>query len=80
MHRDRNNGIWSELKAKRHHKLDDDPLQNLDAMHSHLDDETHDMQKVKKDRAAVQLSRVQNMLQDMTDYNNKKTDLPKRLT
>ena len=78
MHKDRSNGTWPELKAKRHHKLDDTLLQNLDVKHSDLDDETHDMQKIKKDRAAMQLSRVQNMLQDMADYNAKKSALPEQ--
>lgn len=76
MHRDRNNGTWPELKAKRHDKFDnpkfdDVPLERLDVMHGHLDGETHDIQKVKKDKAAKHLSRVQNMFRDMADYADK---------
>ena len=67
MHRDRNTGSWPELKAKRHNKFDDAPLDSLDVMHSHLDGETHDVQKIKKDRATRQLARVQGMFKDMAD-------------
>ena len=72
MHRDRNNGSWPELKAKRNHRYDDAPLESVDVMHSHLDRETHDIQRVKKDKAAKQLSHVQNMFKDMADYADKK--------
>lgn len=80
MHRDRNHGNWTELKAKRHDKFDnpkfdDAPLESLNAMHSHLDDEARDIQKVKKDRAARHLSQVQQMLKGMTDYADKKPDV-----
>ena len=79
MHRDRKNGTWPELKSKHHDKSDkpkfeDEPLDSLNVVHSHLDGETHDTQKVKKDRAAKHLSRVQNMLKDMSDYANKNSD------
>ena len=42
MHRDRNNGTWPELKAKRHdkfdhQKFDEAPLHGSGAMHSYLD-------------------------------------------
>jgi hypothetical protein len=41
MHRDRNNGTWPELKAKRHDKFDnpkfnDVPLESLGMTHNHL--------------------------------------------
>lgn len=73
MHHDRNHGTWSELKAKRHDKFDnpkfdDEPLDSLSVMHSNLDGESDDIQKVKRDRAVKQLNRVQNMFKDMTDY------------
>lgn len=71
MHRDRNNGTWPELKAKRHHKYAEAPLESLDMMHSHLEGETYDSQKVKKDRAAKQLAHVQNLFKDMADYADK---------
>ncbi len=71
MHRDRNHGTWLELKAKRHNKLDDAPLESLGVMPSHLVGEAQDTQKIKKDRAAMQLSRVQNMLKDMADFYDK---------
>ena len=73
MHKDRNHGSWPELKAKRHDKFDDAPLDSLNVMLSHLDGESHDIQKVKKDRAAKQLSRVKNMFKDMADYANKQS-------
>ena len=76
MHRDRNNGNWTELKAKRHDKFDnpkfdDAPLDSLNMKHSHLDDDPHDIQKIKKDRAAKQLSDVKNMFKNMVDYDGK---------
>jgi hypothetical protein len=82
MHRDRNHdrnhGSWTELKAKRHDKFDnpkfdDAPLESLSVIHSHLDNETRDIQKVKKDRAAKQLSHVQHMFKGMIDYADKKS-------
>lgn len=89
MHRDRNHGTWPELKAKRHNKFDnpkfDNPmsdypkfedalLDNLNVKHDHLDGESHDIQKVKKDRAARQLSRAKNMFKDMSDYTDKNSE------
>ncbi len=71
MHRDRNNGTWPELKAKRHHGYDDAPLESMDVVRGHLDDETHDVKKVKKDRATKQLDRVHNMFKDMANYADK---------
>ena len=71
MHRDRNNGTWPELKAKRHHKYDEAPLESVDILRGHLDGEIHDIQKAKKDRAAKQLDHVQNMFKDMADYADK---------
>ena len=75
MHRnrnnDRNNGSWSELKARRHNSFDDSPTESLDKLWNHLDDETQDSHKVKKDRAAMQLADEQNMLKDMADYADK---------
>ena len=71
MHRDRNNGTWPELKAKRHNKFDEAPLESVDILRGHLDGEIHDIQKVKKDRAAKQLDHVQNMFKDMADYADK---------
>lgn len=71
MHHDRNNGTWPELKAKRHNKFGDATLESLDAMHNHLDEEKHNSQKVKNDKAVKQLSRVQNMLKDMAEYAKK---------
>ncbi len=68
MHRDRNNETWSELKAKRHHKFDDAPLDSLDVMQSQLDGETNDVQKVKYDRAA----KLATHMQDMADYADKR--------
>ena len=75
MHRDRNNGTWPELKAKRHNKFDDAPLESLHVMHSNLDGGIHGIQKVKKDRAAKQFSQVQSMFKDMVDYDNKQHKL-----
>ena len=82
MNHDRKNGTWPELKAKHHdksykpkyesRKLEDEPLDSSNELHSRLDGEMHDTQKVKKDRAAKQLSRVQNMLKDISYYANKK--------
>ena len=84
MHRDRKNGTWLELKAKIYdkfdnlkyesRKFDDTPSNSLNVVHGHLDGETHDIQKVKKDRTSKQLSRVQNMLKDMSDYANKNSE------
>ncbi len=71
MHRDRNNGTWPELKAKRHNKFDDAPQKSLEVMHGHLDGETHDSHKEKKERAAKQLADVQNMFKNMADYADK---------
>ena len=48
MHRNRNKDTWPELKAKRHNKFDDAPLENVDEMHSPLNDEIPDSQKIKK--------------------------------
>ena len=82
MHRDRKNGTWPELKAKHNYKFDnpkfenskfdDAPLDSLNVVNIHLDVESHNIQKVKKDRAAKQHSRVQNMLKDISYYANKK--------
>jgi hypothetical protein len=72
MHLDRNHGTWTELKAKRQSKFDDAPLESLDMKHNHFDGETHDIQKVKKDRAAKQLTRVQQMFKAMNEYADKK--------
>ena len=84
MNHDRKNGTWPELKAKHHDKSDkpkhenqkfeDELLDSSNEVHSRLDGEMHDTQKVKKDRAAKHLSRVQNMLKDMSDYANKNSD------
>ena len=84
MHRDRKNGTWPEIKGKHHdkfgkpkfenQKFDDEPLDRLNRVHSHLDDEMHDAQKVKKDKTAKQLSKVQSMLKDMTDYTDKNSE------
>ena len=71
MHQDRNNGPWPELKAKRHNKFHDTPLDSLNVVHSHLDGESHDIQKVKKDKAVKRLNRAQNMFKEMTDYADK---------
>ena len=72
MHRDRNNGNWPELKAKRHNnKFDDAPLKSLEVMHDHLDGVTQDSHKVKKDKAAKQLADEQDMFKDMADYADK---------
>ena len=71
MHRDRNNGTWPELKAKRHNKFDDASQKSLEVMHGHLDSETHVSQKVKEDRAAKQLADEQNMFKNMADYADK---------
>ncbi len=65
---DRNNGTWPKLKAKRHNKFDDAPLKNVDMVHSNLDGETLNSQKITKDRAPKQLSNLQNMVKDMADY------------
>ena len=73
MHRYRNNDNWPALKAKRPHRYDDVPLESVDEMHSHLDGEALDSQKIKKDRAVKQLSKVQNMFKGMADYDDKKT-------
>ena len=81
MHRDRNNGTWPELKAKRHDrfdspKFDDAPMENLSIAHRELNGEAYDSQKIQKDRAAKQLSKVQNMFKEMADYDamhNKRT-------
>lgn len=80
MHRDRNNGTWPELKAKRHDKFDnpkfdDLPIHSLDLMPNHLDGDARDIQKVKKDRAAEQLSDVKNMFKNMVDYEDKHNNL-----
>jgi hypothetical protein len=71
MHRDRNHGTWPELKARRHNKFDDEPLDSLNVMHGHLDGGFHDIQKLKKDKAAKQLSRVKTMFKDMAEYADK---------
>ena len=71
MNWDRNTGTWSELKAKRHNKFDEAPLESLDVMHSHLVGETSDSQKVKKNKTAKQLAQVKSKFKDMTDYNYK---------
>lgn len=80
MHRDRNNGTWPELKAKRHDKFDnpkfdDEPLHSLDVMPNHSDGDARDIQKVKKDRAAKQFSDVKNMFKNMVDYDDKHNKL-----
>lgn len=80
MHRDRNNGTWPELKAKRHDKFDHPkfdelPLHSLDVPQDHLHDEAHDIQKIKKDRAAKQLADVKNMFRNMVDYDDKQNNL-----
>ena len=77
MHRNRDKGTWPELKAKPHNKFDDAPLESVDEMHSPLNDEIPDSQKIKKDRAAKHLSQVQGMFKGMADYDdkqNKNTD------
>jgi hypothetical protein len=71
MHRDRNSGSWPELKAKRHNKFDNEPLDSSDAIHSHSDKDSHETQKVRKDRATKHLTRVETMFKDMVDYDNK---------
>lgn len=76
MHKDRNNGTWPELKAKRHDKFnntkfDDSPLHSLDIMHDHLDGDARDIQKIKKERAAKQFDDVKNMFKNMADYDDK---------
>jgi len=81
MHRDKSNGTWPELKAKRHDrfdspKFDDAPMESLSVAHRDLDEEMHDSQKLQRDRAAKQLFRVQNMFKEMADYDethNKRT-------
>ena len=75
MHRDRNNGTWPELKAKRHDKFDhstfdDEPLHSLDVMPNRYGDDARDIQQVKKDRAAKQLADVKNMFKNMVDYDD----------
>ena len=77
MHRDRNNGTWPELKAKRHNKFDDVPLESVDEVDIHLYGEIPDSQKIKNDRAAKQLSQVQNMFKGMTDYDDKQKHVSK---
>lgn len=71
MHKDRNNGTWPELKAKRNNKVNETPLESVDVMHSHLDEEAIGSQKLKKDRAAKQLAHVKNVFKDMADYADK---------
>ena len=80
MHRDRNNGTWPELKAKRHdkfdhQKFDEASLHGSGAMHSYLDGESHDIEKFKKDKAAKQLADVKNMFKNMIDYDDKQNNL-----
>lgn len=91
MQKDRNQGNWPELKAKRQDKFnnsrlndtkfnntkfddlhfDEAPLDSLNARRVNVDGEHHDIQKVKKDRAAKHLSRVKSMFKDMSDYADK---------
>lgn len=72
MHRNRNNGTWQELKAKRNNKFYDAPLESVGLMHSYLDGESNGIQKVKKDRTVKQQAEVQNMSNDMANYTDKK--------
>ena len=80
MHRDRTNGPWPELKAKRHNKFkqqkfDEGPLRSIDLMNGHLDGEERDAQKIKRDKAAKQLADVKSMLKNMIDYDGKQNNL-----
>ena len=71
MHHDRNNGTWSELKAKRQRRYDDEPVESTQVKRGSLYGETHDSHKEKKERAAKQLADVHNMFKDMADYADK---------
>ena len=71
MHHDRNNGTWSELKAKRHRRYDDVSVESVEVKRGSLDGETHDSQKEKKERAAKRLADVHNMFKNMVDYADK---------
>ena len=79
MHHDRNHGTWSELKARRpdkfdQPKFDDTPLNSLNIKRSNSDDEALEIQKVKKDRAAKQLSRVKAMFKDMVEHSDEQSN------
>lgn len=80
MHRDRNNGPWPELKAKRHNKFkqqkfDEGLLLSIDLINGHLDGEERDAQKTKRDKAEKQLADVKNMFKNMIDYGGKQNNL-----
>lgn len=80
MHRDRNNGPWPELKAKRHNKFkhqkfDEGPLRTIDLMNGDLDGAEHDTHKIKREKAAKHLSDVKNMFRNMIDYDDKQNNL-----
>ncbi len=71
MHQDRNNGNWPELKGKRQRiKLGDDSLAVLNTKHQQPDGNTHNLHKIKKERAERQLSNVQNIFDAMADYDD----------
>ena len=74
MHQDRNNGKWPELKAKRRHNSNDEPLDSIDVDHSFLDGETRDSLNAKKALSEKHLSNVKNMFKDMADYRKQKND------
>ncbi len=75
MHHDRNNGSWSELKAKRYNKFDDEPLSGTDVdfsqKHSQLDKEIQDVQNIKKEVAARQFARLKKMFKNTANYDTK---------
>lgn len=71
MHHDRSNGSWSELKAKRQRRYDDEPVESTEVKRDRLDGETHDSHKEKKEKVAKQLADVQNMFKNMADYADK---------
>ena len=80
VHRDRNNGPWPELKAKRqnkfkHQKFDEGPLRTIDLMNGHLDGAEHDTHQIKREKAAKQLEDVKNMFKNMIDYDEKQNNL-----
>lgn len=78
MHRNRNDDNWPELKGRAKQqgtRLSHKPLDNLDVNRNNLDEDAHDLQKIKKDKADKHLRNVQNMLQGM-ESNHKKNLKP----
>ncbi len=79
MHHDRGHGSWPELKARRHDKFDNPTFDDVstdgsNGKHGHLDDGLHDIQMIKRDKAAKQLGRVKAMFKDMADYSDKQNN------